>query len=439
VRFDVRDLLAPLGATQSGPDTVVSGASQDSRAIEPGMLFVPLVADRDGHDFIPAAVAAGSPAYLTARGPVADVAATALEVADTDLALRALGRVARARLTGPVVGITGSVGKTSTKDLCAVAFAAGFRTHASTRSFNNEIGVPLTLVNAPDDTQAAVVEMGARGVGHIAMLCGIASPTVAIVTTVGAAHLETFGDVDGVARAKGELVEAVPSTGLAVLNADDPRVVAMRRRTRAHVLTYGEAGEVRAEDVVLDDELRPSFLARTPWGPAKVRLSVRGLHNVGNALAALAAAVGCGVGLDEAAAALAEARLSPWRMDVQRRDDGLVVINDAYNANPVSMRAALDALAAAPATRRFAALGVMAELGDGTADAHREIAAYAQERGIEVIGVGTAAYGGAVVADVDDAVAALVARGLGAGDAVLVKASRVAGLERAASALLRAG
>ncbi len=439
MRFDVRDLHSPLGATQSGPDTVVRGASQDSRAIEPGMLFVPLVAERDGHDFVAAAVAAGAPAYLTSRGPVDGVPATALVVDDTELALGALGRFARQRLTGPVVGITGSVGKTSTKDLCAAAFAAGFRTHASTRSFNNEIGVPLTLANAPDDTQAAIVEMGARGAGHIAMLCGIASPTVAIVTAVGAAHLETFGDLDGVARAKGELVEALPSTGLAVLNADDHRVAGMRGRTRAHVLTYGAAGEVRAEDVALDDELRPSFVARTPWGPAEVRLAVRGLHNVANALAALGAAVGCGVEPDAAAAALGGARLSPWRMDVQRRADGLVVINDAYNANPVSMRAALDSLAAVPATRRFAALGVMAELGDGAAAAHREIAAYARERGVEVVGVGTDAYDGVAVAGADEAVALLVARGLGAGDAVLVKASRVARLERAASALLQAG
>ncbi len=436
MRFQLHQLAAALHATPIGPDAEVRGATQDSRSVEAGMLFVPIVAARDGHDFVAAAVRAGARGYLTSRGVVAEADATALEVDDTERALRDLGRVARARIGGPVVGITGSVGKTSTKDLCAASFGAGMRTHASARSFNNELGVPLTLANAPDDCEAAIVEMGARGPGHIALLCRIASPTVAIVTAVGAAHLEMFGDLDGVALAKGELVEALPDTGLAVLNADDPRVLAMRHRTTATVLTYGDAGEVRAEQVRLDDDLRPTFDAVTPWGRARLRLGVRGAHNVANALGAIAAAAGSGIGLDAIADALEQAVLSPWRMEVHRGANGLMIINDAYNANPVSMRAGLDALFAAPARRRFAVLGAMAELGSDSVAAHRELGELARARGIEVVAVATDAYGGRVVADAAEAVVTLRALGVGADDVVLVKASRVAALERVAGLLL---
>ena len=381
-------------------------------------------------------MANGAPAYLTQREPDVAVAATALVVADTAQALRRLGALARHRLTGQVVAITGSVGKTSTKDLCAAAFGAHWRTHASEKSFNNEIGVPLTLANAPDDAEAVVIEMGARGIGHIAELCAIASPRTAIVTTVGAAHLELFGDLDAVARAKGEIVESLPADGLAVLNADDDRVHAMRTRTAAQVITFGDIGDVRAREVVLDTELRPRFTVDTPWGSALVALGARGAHNVSNALAAIAAAVGCGAPLDAVADALAHPRLSPWRMELDRAASGLVVINDAYNANPVSMRAALDALVALPAVRRIAVLGPMAELGPGSADEHRAVAAHARAVGIEVISVGVEHYGGTVVEDIDEALAVLASRALGASDAVLVKASRVGGLEKLASSLL---
>lgn len=444
MRFPVATLAPVLDAevvAGAGPGTgaaavTVDGATQDSRAVAAGMLFVPIVGERDGHDFVGAAVAAGAAAYLTSRPPQPEVPAPALVVDDTERALRALGAHARRRLVGPVVAITGSVGKTSTKDLCAVAFASHWRTHASTRSFNNEIGVPLTLCNAPDGTEVAVVEMGARGLGHIALLCTIATPTIGIVTAVGAAHLELFGDLDGVARGKGELVESLPADGLAVLNADDPRVLAMRDRTCAAVLTFGAQGDVRARDVVLDHELRPRFVVDTPWGSAPVELGARGVHNVANALAAISAAVHAGAPLEAVAASLAAPVLSPWRMDVQRTPGGAVVINDAYNANPDSMRAALAALAAVPARRRVAVLGHMAELGEGGAEAHRAVAAQADALGIEVLAVGTPDYGTAPVADVDAAVQELTARRLGPHDAVLVKASRVAGLERVAAALL---
>jgi UDP-N-acetylmuramoyl-tripeptide--D-alanyl-D-alanine ligase len=241
-----------------------------------------------------------------------------------------------------------------------------------------------------------------------------------------------------VARAKLELVEALPIHGTAVLNADDERVAAMAHRAGADVLTYGvHAGEVRATGVALDDELRPSFTLRTPWGRAAVRLQVRGRHNAGNAAGAAAAALTLGVPLEAVAEGLGRAELSPWRMEVGRAPSGAIVINDAYNANPPSMRAALDALAAVPAARRVAVLGIMAELGpDGPAQ-HGAIGDWARARGIEVIAVDAPDYGGTVVDDVAGARARLGS--LEADTALLVKGSRVAGLEQLARAVLDPG
>ncbi len=347
------------------------------------------------------------------------------------------------RLPDRVVGVTGSVGKTSTKDLLAAVLATTFRTHASHRSFNNEIGVPLTLLNAPGDTEVAVVEMGARGSGHIAELCAVARPTAAIVTAVAHAHTELFGTIDDVARAKSELVASIPSHGLVVLNADDERVAAMAHRADAEVVTYGERGDVRAEALVLDVELRPRFRLCSPWGDIDVVLEARGEHMATNALAAAAVGLRLGVPLDAVAAGLGRARLSPMRMEVLRTPTGATVINDSYNANPASMRAALQSLASLPARRRFAVLGVMAELGHQGEVAHRDIAQLAADLGIRVIAVAAPAYGsfdhGGIdhVDDLEGAVRALVGAGaLVEGDAVLVKGSRVAGLERLAERLL---
>ncbi|MGK2947345.1 MAG: UDP-N-acetylmuramoyl-tripeptide--D-alanyl-D-alanine ligase [Acidimicrobiales bacterium] len=426
------DLARAVGGRLEGPDVVVDGGAIDSRAVRQGQLFVPVVAERDGHDFIPAALDAGAAAYLTTG---ALHGATAIVVDDTVAALQAAGRHARSLLPPPVVGVTGSVGKTSVKDLLAAALGAWFRTSASERSFNNELGVPLTLLGAPDGTEALVVEMGARGVGHIAELCAIASPTIGIVTRVAAVHTEVFGHIDEVARAKGELVESLPFSGTAVLNADDERVAAMAERTTANVLTYGEAGEVRALDITLDDSLCPRFTLSTPWGAADVTLAVRGRHQADNALAAAAAALSAGVDLAAVAAGLAAAELSPWRMDLRTAPSGARVLNDAYNANPTSVLAALESLAALPARRRVAVLGLMAELGHTESDDHVDIAARAHELGIEVVAVGTDLYGSdRAVPDVEAAVAVL--GDLGPDDAVLVKGSRVAGLEQLAERLV---
>jgi len=429
------EVAAATGGHLVGPDVEIEGATFDSRTLRPGQLFIPLEAERDGHEFIPAAIRAGAPAYLTRHPPEVEATgpggATAVVVADTARALLDLGRWARTRLPERVVAITGSVGKTSTKDLAAAALAVRWRTAASLRSFNNEQGLPVTLLEAGDDTEAVVLEMGMRGFGQIAALCSVGRPTVGVVTFVAAAHTQLVGGLEGVARAKAELVEALPADGVAVLNADQPLVSAMRARTSARVLTFGTsvAADVAVRDLELDAGARARFRVETPWGAAPVALAVPGAHMAVNAAAALAAAAVCEVPLAEAADALSRARLSPWRMELCRTASGAMVLNDAYNANPASMRAALDTLAALPGRRRVAVLGVMAEL-DGPEQEHRDISGRATALGIELVAVGTDLYG---PAPVDDVAAALGP--LGDGDVVLVKGSRVAGLERVAAAL----
>jgi UDP-N-acetylmuramoyl-tripeptide--D-alanyl-D-alanine ligase len=432
VRFQASEIASATGGALHGADVEVDGVAIDTRALRPGNLFVPIAAERDGHDFINAAFEAGAAATLThgasAREP-------AIAVADTSAALLDVGRLARGRLGALVVGITGSVGKTSVKDLTAAVLARRWRAAASERSFNNELGVPLTLANAADDTQAAVIEMGARGRGHIRLLCEVARPTVGVVTAVAAAHVELFGSVEEVAEAKSELVQDLPSAGTAVLNVDDDRVAAMAQRTPARVLRCSVDGDPRAdlaaENIHVDDELRAHFRLHAPDGSVDVRLTARGFHQVANALAAAGAGLVCGVALDEVAAALAEAELSPWRMELQRTPGGAWVLNDSYNANPTSMEAALRSLVALPARRHIAVLGLMAELGDGAADAHRQIADLAADLGVDVVAVGTDLYGSDPVSD------PLAAMGsIGEGDAVLVKGSRVAGLEHLAADLV---
>ena len=332
------------------------------------------------------------------------------------------------------MGITGSVGKTSTKDLCAAALGTRLRVSASEKSFNNELGVPLTLVNAPAETEVAVIEMGARGPGHIASLCAVARPTIAVVTAVELVHAELMGDLDGIALCKSELPASLPDGGVAVLNAADPRVLDMAGRT-------GPGGSLRhsgqrgaAEGVEVDDQLRPRFRLVSDWGSADVALAVRGVHQVGNALAAAAVALVCGVPVEDAADGLAAGELSPWRMDLRTAPTGARVLNDAYNAGPASVEAALRSLVTLDAVRFHAVLGPMAELGDAGPAEHRRIAAVADELGVGVVAFRTEDYGAPVVDDIDAAVAALGS--LGSGDAVLVKGSRVAGLERLAEALL---
>jgi UDP-N-acetylmuramoyl-tripeptide--D-alanyl-D-alanine ligase len=425
VRFSTTELAARLGGELVGPDVAVTGASIDTRTVLPGQLYVPVVAARDGHEFIGAALDRGVPAYLTEREPVGG---TAVVVEDTAVSLLQLGLLARERLQGGVVGVTGSVGKTTTKDLLRHCLASTFVVAASERSFNNELGLPLTLLNAPDDVEWVVLEMGARGAGHIARLADVGRPDAGIVTSVAMAHVEFFGDLEGVARAKSELVAALPPTGVAVLNFDDPLVARMASVSPCPVLSYalGDA-DVRAETVTMDDELRPRFRLLTPWGAGEVRLALHGIQQVPNALAAAAAALWCGVPFDSVVAALATATGSPLRMEVRRMRGGPVLLVDCYNANPASTEAALRSIAVLPAERKLALLGVMAELGSETEPEHQRVAQLADELGIEVVGYQTALYGRAAVDGADDAVALL--RTLGPRDAALVKGSRVARLE----------
>jgi UDP-N-acetylmuramoyl-tripeptide--D-alanyl-D-alanine ligase len=436
-------LDATQGTLLRGGDerTRLEGVGIDSRRVHAGMLFVPVRAERDGHDFIAAALAAGAGGSLTETGRIeggdVDDRAVVIEVADTRAALAGVGKAARDRLAGPVVGITGSVGKTSAKDLAAATLGTRLRVAASERSFNNELGVPLTLANAPGDTNVAVVEMGARKPGHIGELCAVARPTIGVVTAVAASHTETFGSVDAVAEAKGELIRSLPASGTAILNGDDPRVAAMAACSAARVLLWSAEGrpgaDVTAHDVRIDDQLRASFVLRSPWGSVPVALDVRGVHQVGNALAAAAVALCCGVDLDGVSTGLARGQVSPWRMEVRHTPDGGLVINDAYNANPASMAAALRSLAALGVDRKVAVLGPMAELGDDETDQHHRVAAMAAELGIEVVAVATDLYGLAPAEDLDAAAARVGT--VGPGTAVLVKGSRVAGLERLADVL----
>jgi UDP-N-acetylmuramoyl-tripeptide--D-alanyl-D-alanine ligase len=425
VRFSTAELAARLGGELAGPEAGVDAASIDSRTIRPGQLYVPIVAERDGHAFIPAALEAGAAAYLTAQEPVGG---TAIRVRDTATALLRLGALARDRVGG-AIGITGSVGKTTTKDFLAGCLETTFAIAASERSFNNELGLPLTLLNAPDAARWVVLEMGARRVGDIERLAEVARPDVGIVTKVDMAHVQYLGDLDGVARVKGELVAALPASGLAVLNADDPRVRDMASLSACPVLGYGvgDGAEVRADDVTLDQDLRARFRLSSPWGRSEVRLAVHGVHQVANALAAATAALWCGVPIETVAAALGESRGSAWRMEVHHRPGGPVMVVDCFNAIPASAEAAVRSLAALPGERKLAVLGLMAELGDRSASEHRRIARMAEELGIEVVGYETGLYGDAHVTGVDAAVALL--RTMGPGDAVLVKGSRVARLE----------
>lgn len=462
IELTLGEIAAVTGGEVSGDaGRAVTAVGTDSRTLTGGELFVALPGEHaDGHDYAGDAVAGGATALLVDHH-LDRIDLPQVVVDDTWDAIAALGAHVRDVVDPLVVGITGSVGKTTTKDLSAAAVGAAFQTVAAEGSFNNELGVPLTLLRLEQKTEALVAELGSRGVGHIAALTPLVRPDIGVVTRVAGVHLERFGDLATVARAKSELVAALPSSGTAVLNADDERVAAMAARTSARVLRYsagdgavaGVSPDVVAEDITLDGLALPRFLARTPWGTVRVGLSVAGRHNVSNALAALCAAGAAGVDLHAAAAAIGAAEVSRWRGAVTRAG-GVLVLNDAYNANPTSVEAALDTLRSLDRDgRSWAVLGVMAEIGPGHDAAHRRVGRYAAEHGVDrIVVVGADAEGIAAgardtgfeadrVTTVPDAEAALalLEEHARAGDAVLVKASRVAGLEAVADGLLESG
>jgi UDP-N-acetylmuramoyl-tripeptide--D-alanyl-D-alanine ligase len=446
-------LDARLIAAADRVDVEVAEVMTDTRvpAQRAALFFALRTEHADGHDHAAAAAAAGAVAVVVERATVG-IELPQLVVADTWDALGRLGRHVVGLSGCRVVAITGSYGKTTVKDLTAAALSAGRSVTASRASFNNELGVPLTMLAVGRGTQVLVAEAGARNAGDLGAMAALLRPDVSVVTAVGPVHLETFGDEDGVAAEKGRLVTALRSDGIAVLNADDARVAAMAAGAPSALLVRasGVVADVWAADVSADAEGRARATAHTPWGSARIEVPLPGSHHLTNALLALAVAGVEGVPVEAAAAAMATATTSPSR-SVLHRVGGVTVLDDAYNASPQTVLAALATLRALPCEgRRWAVLGVMAELGETSERHHREVgAAYAA--GVdELVVVGEAAAGLAagasdagggarvrMVADHADA-ARLVADGIATGDAVLLKASRVAGLDRTAAALIEA-
>lgn len=469
IAVTVAELAIALGAELTGTGgrtALVRAVTVDSRAVGPGDLFVALPGDRvDGHAYVDGARAAGAVAALTTR-PVGD--GLCLMVPDVLVALGRLGRhlVDRGREHGlAVVGITGSQGKTSTKDLLAQVLEGAGPTVAALGNLNNELGVPLTIARIEESTRFLVAELGARGIGHIAYLCKIAAPSVGVVLNVGHAHIGEFGGQAAIAQAKGELVESLPATGWAVLNAADPLVWAMRTRTRAQVLAFsvdppgaGPSGcGVWADRLVGDEAGRYAFRlqARDEAGSvtsAPVQLTGVGRHQVANATAAAAAAVTLGLRLDVVAPALSSATArSRWRMELHETDAGVLVVNDAYNANPDSMRAAVETaveLGRLRSGRVTAVLGDMLELGPAGVSEHVGLGELVARSGVHrLVALGEFApalvaaaraaglVGASVVVDRETALQRVV-EDLAAGDVVLVKASRGLALDTVADQIV---
>ncbi len=435
LHWTLAELAAIVDGTVVGDsDVVATGLTTDSRDLAPGDVFVAVVGEvYDGHDYAAAAIEGGAAAVLVHRG--ASTVVPRVEVADTIRALRDIAAGRRQMLPMPVVAVTGSTGKTTTKDLLAAALPGAW---ASPRSYNNEVGVPLTVLSTPESARHLVLEVGSRGTGHIRWLMPAVQPDVAIITNLGVVHLETFGTEAALADAKWELVEGLDTSGVAVLPADEPRLA------RAHAgstMTFGVdiAADVAATDVVLDRDGLPSFTLRTPAGAAEVRLSMPGRHQAANAAAAAAAGLALGVELSTIAAGLESAAGSPWRMEIHR--GRFTVVNDAYNANPDSVEAALRTVADLPG-RHIAVLGRMAELGHVSEREHLRIGGLAAALGYAAVVTvgeepGIAVGAGAVARNVrdGDAAARVLSGFLRDGDVVLVKASRAVGLEELAHRL----
>jgi UDP-N-acetylmuramoyl-tripeptide--D-alanyl-D-alanine ligase len=434
-----------------GEDVEVTSVATDSRDVEPGALFVALPGERtDGGRFVPEAFEKGAVGALVRDG--LDVDGPSICVRSTGEALMMLARDERLRTDARVVAVTGANGKTSTKDMTAAVLATTFRTHASPESFNTEVGLPVTLLGAAPDVEVIVAEMGARHVGDVAILCDIARPDFAIVTNVGVAHLEIFGSWERIVEASAEPVDALGPAGVGILNVDDAVVADYAGRCAGRVVTFGLApgAEVRADDVALGADGCASFTLAHASGRAPVSLAVPGEHMVSNALAAAATGLTLGVPIVACAEALSRSMVSQWRMETFTTINGIRVVNDAYNANPESMAAALrTARWMAGAGHLVAVLGTMAELGPIAFAAHERIGELAARIRVDrLITVGASARPIAAagvregvepenVASYDDPNDALddVRRSARPGDLVLVKGSRVAGLEHLAEAL----
>ena len=424
--------------TLVGLDCEASGIAFDSRSLRLGQAFVALGGDADGHDFLQAAATAGAPFAIVQRGRSISALAC-VEVDDCDAALTALGRHCRDRLSGSlegrVIGITGSVGKTSTKDLVLAVLRSKYASaHAPEKSLNNDIGVPVTIINAPDSCDALVLEMGMRGLGEIARLCDVGQPQIGVITEVGDAHSERVGGIDGVVRAKAELVHALPSPGVAIVNSDSVNAMKTVHGIAAKVVTFGssETASVRWEIVSTDD--RGCCTVRFAAGDESAvgAVPLPGIHMASNAASAVAVGITCGIGIMQCVEALSNAQSASQRMQWVAGQNGLRILDDSYNANPMSVAAALRTVAETSATKRFAVLGVMAEVLHSET-AHREIASLCKQVGIELLALETNLYGTNPLS-VDDIANALSQ--LGSDAVVLVKGSRVAATERVVHALM---
>lgn len=434
-----------------GSDATVSSLAIDSREVAAGALFAALPGTRvDGHVFVDEAFTAGATGALVRDG--ARPLGPSVHVRSTTEAILRLAADERDQIDARVVAITGANGKTSTKDLTAAVAATGARTHASPASFNNEIGVPVTILGAPVGTQVLVAELGARHSGDVRFLCEVVRPHIVVVTNVGVAHMEVFGSWEAIVEASAEPVEDLSADGVAILNADDPVVAGFAERCRGRVVTFGRGPEasVRATGVTLDPDGLASFELHADGSSASVTMAVPGEHMVANALAAAAVGRELGIDLASSASALGASGVSRWRMETFRTPEGVRVVNDAYNANPESVAAALRTGRWMAGDHRFiAVLGPMAELGPISDREHERVGELAARLRVDrLITVGAAAEPIAVagvregvepdnVASYDDAGPALedVRRHAGPGDLVLVKASRVSSLEKLAEAL----
>ena len=424
--------------TLVGLDCEASGIAFDSRSLRLGQAFVALEGDADGHDFLQAAATAGAPFAIVQRGRSISALAC-VEVDDCDAALTALGRHCRDRLSGSlegrVIGVTGSVGKTSTKDLVLAVLRSKYASaHAPEKSLNNDIGVPVTVINAPDSCDALVLEMGMRGLGEIARLCDVGQPQIGVITEVGDAHSERVGGIDGVVRAKAELVHALPSSGVAIVNSDSVNAMKTVHGIVAKVVTFGssDTASVRWEIVSTDD--RGCCTVRFAAGDESAvgAVPLPGIHMASNAASAVAVGITCGIGIMQCVEALSNAQSASQRMQWVAGQNGLRILDDSYNANPMSVAAALRTVAETSATKRFAVLGVMAEVLHSET-AHREIASLCKQVGIELLALETNLYGTNPLS-VDDIANAL--SHLGSDAVVLVKGSRVAATERVVHALM---
>jgi len=433
VQLRASEIAEIVGGQVIGEDVTVDGVQFDSRSYVYGRLFVAIEAERDGHDFVDHAFSRGAPCALVSH-EIAGTTGTLVRVNDTMRAFSLLAKKVRSTFlaSAAVVGVTGSVGKTSTKNLIAGALSSKV-VSSSPKSFNNEQGVPFTLLNAMSESEVVVVEMGMRGFGEISSLCEIARPTVGVVTAVGEAHTVRLGGIDGVARAKSELVRAIDADGLAVLNADDERVFAMASICAGSVLTYGMTGDVASTHLEMDEVGRYWFAFSSPWGDGEVALQIPGLHMVQNALAAIAVGGSLNVALESVVAGVEAVSAEDHRMVIHQLEVGSVIIDDCYNANPTSVMAALRTISDLQVSKRIAVLGEMAEV-DQAEQAHRAIADAARDLDIEIVAIGTDLYGVPGTQQVPSGVIdALVSGSAG----VLVKGSRVVGLERIVEDLLK--